>query len=381
MEFSKHVLGPLPPVDRSTVAVKPRYPSVYEPLYFSYMVKLKVADAQGKEMNFFALASSLTAIGIVMSIQPAGAATGPVITEFSSGMNANSLPEAIVAGSDGNFWFTDAGITPAVGRITPAGIITEFTHGLNPGASPWAMTAGPDGNLWFTDAGTAPAIGRITPAGVVTEFSLGLNSGARPYGIAAGPDGNLWFTDDGSTLAVGRITPAGVITEFSQGIDGSPLLGTTAGADGNLWFSADVLVDRINTSTAAITKFQPTSFFGQILSLAAGTDGNVWFTVQGATPLPSEGIPTSPGVGLLGSVSPAGVIASFSRGLNIGSIPRAICGSPMPGRARPLAESHPSASSPNSPKGSLPEVFSPASRPLRTTPCGFPMPVPEPSAA
>jgi streptogramin lyase len=38
--------------------------------------------------------------------------------------------------------------------------ITEFSSGLNPGAAlQQGLVAGPDGNLWFTDGGTTPAIG------------------------------------------------------------------------------------------------------------------------------------------------------------------------------------------------------------------------------
>jgi hypothetical protein len=42
-----------------------------------------------------------------------------VITEYATanGLNAGSDPGAIVAGEDGNIWFTDHGATPAIGRV------------------------------------------------------------------------------------------------------------------------------------------------------------------------------------------------------------------------------------------------------------------------
>ena len=94
---------------------------------------------------------------------------------------------------------------PAAFAAAP-GTITEFSAGLNSGAKPLNLVAGPDGNVWFTDRGTTPAIGRITPAGVITEFTTGLASTSKPYAIIAGPDGNMWFTDYG-TGAIGRMTP------------------------------------------------------------------------------------------------------------------------------------------------------------------------------
>src|SRR5947207_2362319 len=94
-----------------------------------------------------------------------------------------------------------------------AQIITEFNAGISAGAGLANIIAGPDGNLWFTEA-NIDRIGRITPAGAVTEFSAGITAGARPYDITAGPDGNLWFTE-GGIGRIGRITPDGVVTEFS----------------------------------------------------------------------------------------------------------------------------------------------------------------------
>ncbi len=60
---------------------------------------------------------------------------------------------------------------------------------------PDGITAGPDGNLWFTESG-GNKIGRITPSGQITEFPLptGITKPYYPIGITAGPEGNLWFT-------------------------------------------------------------------------------------------------------------------------------------------------------------------------------------------
>ena len=110
------------------------------------------------------------------------------------------VPNDIAAGPDGKIWFTRGGsidpappAAPAIGRIDPnaadpASTITYFTTGLS--GIPGDVVAGPDGNLWFTENGDV--IGRITPSGVITEFPAG--SGSSPAGIVAGPDGNLWYT-------------------------------------------------------------------------------------------------------------------------------------------------------------------------------------------
>ena len=154
------------------------------------------------------------------------------ITEFPL-PNSGSDPTAIVAGPDGNLWFTEAFAGNRIGRITPDGVLTEFTV-PTAGSQPLGITAGPDGNLWFTEI-WGNQIGRITPAGVITEFPL--TPGTGPYGITTGPDGNIWFTRAGGN-GIGRITQSGVATEFAGEDPGTPR-GITAGADGNLWFAAE----------------------------------------------------------------------------------------------------------------------------------------------
>src|ERR1700733_5070182 len=72
----------------------------------------------------------------------------------------------------------------------PVGQVSEFSSGLNAGSIPAGIAPGADGNLWFADAGTTPVIGRITPSDQITEFSNGLDAGSVPYGIAPGADGN-----------------------------------------------------------------------------------------------------------------------------------------------------------------------------------------------
>ena len=74
------------------------------------------------------------------------------------------------------------------------GEVTEFTTGITPNSLPAGIVAGPEGDLWFTENNEFEStnIGRITPAGEVTQFPI--LDFSEPRGIVAGPDGNLWFT-------------------------------------------------------------------------------------------------------------------------------------------------------------------------------------------
>src|SRR5438034_10197222 len=68
-------------------------------------------------------------------------------------------PFDIVAGADGNMWFTSSSDSQVV-RITPTGQMTFFPT-PSPSSLPLGITAGPDGALWLTDA-AADRIGRTT---------------------------------------------------------------------------------------------------------------------------------------------------------------------------------------------------------------------------
>lgn len=221
------------------------------------------------------------------------------ITEFSWGVTASSSPHSIVAGPDGNVWFTE-GMGNRIGRITPTGEITEFSAGLTPNSYPDSITNGPDGNLWFIEI-MGNRIGRITPAGDITEFgNLGFHSSMN--GITAGPDGNLWFTEYGR---IGRFNlDTGEITEYSAGLspNGYPTA-ITAGPDGNLWFTEEFgnQIGRINPSTGQIDEFaNGISSYSQPTDIAAGPDGSLWFTENMSN--------------RIGRITTDGVVTEFSTG-------------------------------------------------------------------
>ncbi len=315
-----------------------------------------------KRVVISGLLAALIVVGVAL---PASGAAAPLgsIEEFPS-----AQARAIVAGPDGNLWFTQQ--QGRIGRVTPGGAITEFgeADGLNPGGIPNAIVPGPDGNLWFTDVGPTKAIGRITPSGAITEFSAGLPVSTFPLAIAAGSDGNLWFTDRRARNEEQKITFPGVVTgdkftltfneittsEITFSSTASTLrnniknaltaalgpnfaiAGTSAGI--NVTFTgtfghADVpllvCVVKTGTGSCSVSEITPGSdnAIGRItpagaitefsaglnpgnspLEIASGADGNLWFTDQGTS-------------SAIGRITPAGAITEFSSGLNPGSSP------------------------------------------------------------
>jgi streptogramin lyase len=167
---------------------------------------------------------------------------------------------------------------PAVATAPPIGTVTEYPIPTASGG-PWGIVAGPDGNLWFTE-NYGNRIGRITPVGTITEFPLP-TADSYPLGIAAGPDGNLWFTE-GSGNRIGRITLTGTITEYPTPTSVSHPLGIAAGPDGNLWFTEDYgnRIGRI-TPVGTITEYPIPTASSRPNIIASGPDANLWFTEGG----------------------------------------------------------------------------------------------------
>lgn len=224
-------------------------------------------------------------------------AAGPIhgqvsVSEFPL-PSPGSRPYSIVAGADGNLWFTESNGN-RLGRITTAGVVTEFPV-PTPQSAPYGIAVGADGLIWFTER-LADQIGRFDPAtGQFAEFPVPTPF-SQPWDIALGADGNLWFTED-DVNQIGRITPQGVVSEFVPPTCCFPI-GIAAGADGNVWFAQEIgdQIGRVEPS-GAITMFPIQSVQVLPWDVAPGPDGAVWFTELAGR--------------AIGRVSPSGTIVEY----------------------------------------------------------------------
>jgi serine/threonine-protein kinase len=197
---------------------------------------------------------------------------------------ANSYPEGITVGPDGNLWFT-MHATNRIGRITPAGAIREFVLEVPTTAAihtrgPFGITAGPDGNLWFAEGfGPRAGIGRISPKGKITEFQVLSRDSGGYNSITLGPDGRLWFTECNAAI-IGCIDPeSGKIKEFPIATTKSGLRQIVAGPDSNLW-CVDCFANRIwrITPSGKITWVHVGN--GLYSGITVGADKQLWFADQ-----------------------------------------------------------------------------------------------------
>jgi virginiamycin B lyase len=236
---------------------------------------------------------------------PLGEITTIATGGVTAGFSANSLPEDVTTGSDGNLWFLESS-TEALARVNGDGTVSEFpVPGGGSGISLSSIVAGPDGALWFTGFNGPGNVFRATTDGNVTAVATGGVTPGFPssnvQGIAVGPDGNVWVTrpsfTGSSPEGLARITPGGAITLFGAAAglpDDATLRYLTAGADGNLYVTdsgqgqngGNPVAGRVWRFNLATNGFELVATAGTTSGFTAGNvpnaitsgpDGNLWF--------------------------------------------------------------------------------------------------------
>ena len=301
------------------------------------------------------------AIGFGLVLAGVGASTASAsITEYRSYPTSN--PQQIVAGADGNLWYTDGskcvyrmlasgpgigqdtpfcaptgvptGVDPAItgitagpdgalwftgysddyiGRVTTSGAITWYPApgGGQIETTPFQLngiTVGSDGNLWFTMSG-ANRIGKLGPSeameGTSNGFALTTTGPVEPAAagesIASGPGGNLWYTEPGSNT-IGELSPSSGLQLAAFPVPSGSPLGIAMGPDGDMWFTEGGSADRIGSITPAgqVTEFPMPAGVYDLWNIVEGPDGNLWFTYGAGA--------TNAGVGCM---TPAGNVAAY----------------------------------------------------------------------
>jgi streptogramin lyase len=264
-------------------------------------------------------------------------ATGKITYPHNGGVGPDSVPRFIIADTNGMIWFTDAGETPAIGRIDPK-TQTIVEYDLPPGSVPWNPAYDRVNKLvWFTDQRPNGALGALDPkTGVVTEYTKGLNLGSHPEGLVVDRRGNVWFTDDNDPRpAIGVVDhETHLITEYETGLVADSLpRGITIDPAGRVWFADERTIDNSRPNAPGdglIGMIDSTDAKHQIVEYAVFSNGGnrhsipeglvwfggfVWFTDDGATKAigridPTTGAVTESSKNLLANSQPIGIVVA-----------------------------------------------------------------------
>ncbi|WP_395736525.1 choice-of-anchor tandem repeat GloVer-containing protein [Prosthecobacter sp.] len=241
--------------------------------------------------------------GSVFKLTPAGVYTTLISFTGTSGANPGSSPlAALVAGSDGNFYGTNAsGGTSSAGNVfmmTPAGtqtILATFTGttGATLGSSPQGPLIQGSDNTYYgttTSGGSGGGFGtvfKVTSGGVFSNLvnftgTTGAVLGTSPTGVLAqGADGAYYgVTSSGGLSNLGtvfKMTAAGVFTNLASftGTTGSllgssPTGGLFAGPDGCLY---GVTIGGGTYNLGTLFRVTPDGVVSYIYSFTGRNDG------------------------------------------------------------------------------------------------------------
>jgi streptogramin lyase len=220
------------------------------------------------------------ALAVALAVSASGTALGAPLGQISDFLTPtmNSQPEGIVAGPDGNLWFTEfsgnkiAEVNPSTHGIAEFSVPTGMSQ-------PLGVALGPDGDIWFTEW-AANKIAEINPAThAINQFTIP-TANSFPVAITEGADGNMWFTEQAGNK-VAEISPVThAFNEFPVTTAASQPFGIAAGPDGNIWFTekAASQIGVISLSTHTITEVKTPTPAAMPNAIAAGPDGNLWFT-------------------------------------------------------------------------------------------------------
>jgi virginiamycin B lyase len=211
---------------------------------------------------------------------PAASAAPTVSGKFELGTELETNNK-IVAGPDGNMWFTLAG-TKNVGSISPAGLVREFEIGI---ANPIGIAPGPEGRIWVVATNEATSFLPADPEGTEQNFNSALING-QPN-IALGPEGLFWVA---SLNKVAKFSPAnfnGTITEVK-------LSGTEEISPKDIDIAGSLIVIADSDTGAALETSRVVTF------TSAGVETD--FTIPG----PSQGVAGAP-TGQIGYSAPGAV--------------------------------------------------------------------------
>jgi streptogramin lyase len=234
------------------------------------------------------LLTAAVALSAMLAWAPAAGAAPAITGKFNLGTEIETNNK-IVAGPDGNMWFTLPG--KKVGKITPAGLVQEFE--LTKVETPIGIAAGPEGRIWVVGTGKAESFLPANPTGTEQGFESTLIQ-AEPN-IALGPEGLFWVA---SNNKVAKFSPAnfnGTITEVT-------LTGELAPKDIDVAGSLIVISDNNKvpvTETGRIVTFTSAGLQkdfaipGGSQGVAGAPLGQIAYTAAGATP-EASGLITPP---------------------------------------------------------------------------------------
>src|SRR5215210_3983640 len=255
-----------------------------------------------------------TLVAFALLAPLAGAAPAvATITEYDippAGAAGSHAPRFVMAGSDGNLWFTDAGAQRGIGRVSPAG---EFLPLIARTAAPIDISQGPSSVAWTEPAGMYE---RLQTGDIFPGWSAA--GAGTVYAILKTPDNDTFWTGRQTSDSRSKLCSFPLADGFGDCRTGpvvatTPPTDVTLGPDGKLWVAGFESDSVHRYSTDELEELEVTFPAGsRPFRIASGPDGDLWVTSFGAD--------------AIDRVTPTGVRTRFP--LPAGAAPKDIAGGP-----------------------------------------------------
>src|SRR5215210_1949615 len=255
-----------------------------------------------------------TLVAFALLAPLAGAAPAvATITEYDippAGAAGSHAPRFVMAGSDGNLWFTDAGAQRGIGRVSPAG---EFLPLIARTAAPIDISQGPSSVAWTEPAGMYE---RLQTGDIFPGWSAA--GAGTVYAILKTPDNDTFWTGRQTSDSRSKLCSFPLADGFGDCRTGpvvatTPPTDVTLGPDGTLWVAGFESDSVHRYSTDELEELEVTFPAGsRPFRIASGPDGDLWVTSFGAD--------------AIDRVTPTGVRTRFP--LPAGAAPKDIAGGP-----------------------------------------------------
>ena len=225
-------------------------------------------------------------------LQPS--ATSPV-KEFNI-TTPNSVPEAIINGSNQIFWFTEFG----AGKI---GELTGLTRNVTAeypipqkGSSPATLAMDTQGRIWLTDQNPSyPSVWVFNTGTRQFHQYLTNATNSTPLFVLVDKTDHIWFTDTTANYVAELSYPQGNMTKYSlpQPSSGPAEMALQTGTS-YIWISEGFAgrIARFDMITHSFQEFIPTVPLNYPVGIVADPKGNIWVSEHGGSSV-AEFIPSN----------------------------------------------------------------------------------------
>jgi len=210
--------------------------------------------------------------------------SGSIITEFQI-PTSDSGPEAIIAGPNNRFWFTEFNAGKIGVLFGQNGIIHDFKANAT-GVEPDSLAMDMRGRIWFSDPSGQGSVWMFNPNTIVFRRFSTNTANSFPLFIFIDQTGNVWFTEVTGNRIGEILYPGNVMVEYLLPTpDSGPAEVAYQNGTSLLWITESYAnrIARFNMTDHTFQEFTPSQPVNSPVGVVLDRAGNVWIAEHGGS--------------------------------------------------------------------------------------------------